>query len=118
MQTSTVYRYIRADGGVSVSPDKPGGAHTELTRVIADEGKLLKLASGDYTASIDVANADDITEVDEAIVGSHIAELTARADEYEDAMLELAEMAAEREAQAEEQEEALIELAALTEGGE
>ena len=47
-----------------------------------------------------------------------IAELTARADEYEAALLELAEMAAEREAQAEEQEEALIELAALTEGGE
>ena len=47
-----------------------------------------------------------------------IAELTAQADEYEAALLELAEMAAEREAQAEEQEEALIELAALTEGGE
>ena len=47
-----------------------------------------------------------------------IAELTAQAEEYEAALLELAEMAAEREAQAEEQEEALIELAALTEGGE
>ena len=118
MQTITVYRYIRADGGVSVSPDRPEGECTELTRVIADEGKLLKLASGDYTASIDADNADGIEEVDAAIVGSRIEELTSRIEEQDEALLELAEMAAEREAQAEEQEEALIELAALTEGGE
>ena len=95
MQTMTVYRYIRADGGVSVSPDKPEGAYTEMTRIIADEGKLLKLANGDYAGSIDTADASGITEVDEAIVNSRLDDMENRQDEAEAALIELASMVSE-----------------------
>ena len=41
MQTITLYRYIRNDGGVSVSPVKPDSEYTELFRLIADDGMIL-----------------------------------------------------------------------------
>lgn len=41
MQKITLYRYIRADGGVTVSPVKPDGEYTVLYRLIADEGRTL-----------------------------------------------------------------------------
>lgn len=41
MQTITLYRYIRPDGGVTTSPVKPNGEYTEMYRLIADEGKAL-----------------------------------------------------------------------------
>ena len=43
MQTITLYRYTRPDGGVTVSPEQPdGGTAYELRyRLIADEGKIL-----------------------------------------------------------------------------
>ena len=113
MQTMTVYRYIRADGGVSVSPDKPEGEYTELTRIIADEGKLLKLANGDYAGSIDTADASGITEVDEAIVNSRLEELAARQDEAEAALMELAQAQSDAEERADEADAALIELASM-----
>ena len=41
MQKITLYRYIRADGGVTVSPVKPDGEYTVLYRLIADEGQTI-----------------------------------------------------------------------------
>lgn len=41
MQTITLYRYSRTDGGVSVSPVKPDGEYTERFRIVADEGMML-----------------------------------------------------------------------------
>ena len=41
MQTVTLYRYKRADGGYSVSPNRPEGEYETRVRLIADEGKAL-----------------------------------------------------------------------------
>ncbi len=41
MQTINLYRYTRADGGVTVSTVKPDGEYTELYRLVADEGMVL-----------------------------------------------------------------------------
>ena len=41
MQAITLYRYVRPDGGITISPVKPGAEYTEMYRLIADEGKAL-----------------------------------------------------------------------------
>ena len=41
MQIINLYRYIRPDGGVTVSTVKPDTDYTELYRLVADEGKVL-----------------------------------------------------------------------------
>ena len=41
MQTVILYRYKRADGGYSVSPNRPEGEYETRVRLIADEGKAL-----------------------------------------------------------------------------
>lgn len=41
MQKITLYRYIRADGGVTVSPTKPEGDYTVLFRLSAEEGHTI-----------------------------------------------------------------------------
>lgn len=41
MQKISLYRYIRPDGGVSVSTVKPDAEYTEMTRLVADEGYIL-----------------------------------------------------------------------------
>lgn len=41
MQKIPLYRYIRPDGGVSVSPVKPESECTELYRLVAEEGRTL-----------------------------------------------------------------------------
>lgn len=41
MTSIPLYRYIRPDGGVTVSPRKPSVDYTELTRLVADEGYVL-----------------------------------------------------------------------------
>lgn len=41
MQKITLYRYIRPDGGVTVSTKKPETEYTELNRLIADDGHTL-----------------------------------------------------------------------------
>lgn len=65
MQTKTMYRYARADGGVSVAFVLPEGV-TEYDlryRLIADEGKAL--TDGVTVAEcVDTATPDDWTEID------------------------------------------------------
>ena len=41
MKIIPMYRYIRADGGTTVSPNKPDCEYTEMYRLVADEGKAL-----------------------------------------------------------------------------
>lgn len=57
MQTIPVYRYTRADGGVSVSPVKPEGEYTELYRLVADEGMVLTDGEN-YAACTDTAKPE------------------------------------------------------------
>ena len=64
MQTITLYRYIRPDGGVTTSPIKPDTADYSLKyRLIADEGKLL--TDGTTVAGcVDVDSPEGWTETD------------------------------------------------------
>ena len=63
MQTITLYRYTRPDGGISVSPIKPNVEYTEMVRLVADEGKALTDGTN-TTMCIDVSSAEGWTEID------------------------------------------------------
>ena len=63
MQTITLYRYMRHDGGISVSPIKPNVEYTEMVRLIADEGKALTDGTN-TTMCIDVSSAEGWIEID------------------------------------------------------
>ena len=65
MQAITLYRYNRADGGVTISPVKPDGEYTEMVRLVADEGKVLTQDGESITSCIDTETADGWYEVDE-----------------------------------------------------
>lgn len=64
MQTVILYRYKRADGGYSVSPQMPEGvAYETRVRLIADEGKAL--TDGNVvTQCTDAESAEGWTEID------------------------------------------------------
>jgi len=62
MQTTTIYKYLRPDGGTDVSPNKPSGEYTTLTRLIADDGCFLR--NGDAECEcIDTESPEDWEEV-------------------------------------------------------
>lgn len=63
MQIITLYRYIRPDGGISVSPIKPNVEYTEMVRLVADEGKTLTDGTN-TTTCIDVSSTEGWTEID------------------------------------------------------
>lgn len=59
-----LYKYERADGGVTVSPNKPDCQYTEMYRLIANEGKAF--TNGEITTScIDIESVDGWYEVDD-----------------------------------------------------
>ena len=66
MQTITLYRYLRPDGGVTTSPEQhPDGTAYELRcRLIADDGKAVTDGST-VAACIDVSSPDGWTEIDD-----------------------------------------------------
>lgn len=62
MQKIHLYRYSRPDGGVTVSTVKPDTEHTELSRLVADEGYVL--TNGETTTPcIDTDNPGAWSEV-------------------------------------------------------
>ena len=64
MEIKPLYRFIREDGGVTESPDKPDGAeYTIRFRLIASDGKLLTDGTVE-TFCIDVDSTDGWTEID------------------------------------------------------
>ena len=63
MQKITLYRYARADGGVTVSVEKPDTEYTELFRLVADEGYVLT----DGTGITPCADTDDISAWSEIV---------------------------------------------------
>ena len=71
MQKITLYRIIRQDGGISVSPNKPTEWDSVSYRLIADSGK--ELVKGDVrTYCIDTNNPNEWTEEDEVIKDDYI----------------------------------------------
>ena len=66
MKIVNLYKYIRDDGGVTVSPVKPNIEYIEMFRLIADEGK--ELMNGDIrTPCIDVESTEGWSEIDAPI---------------------------------------------------
>lgn len=66
MQIIPLYRYIRENGGITVSPNKPDTEYTEMVRLVADEGKVLTQDGESFTTCIDTENSDGWYEVDSA----------------------------------------------------
>ena len=63
MEKILLYRYTRADGGITVSPIKPDVEYTEMFRLVADEGKVL--VKGEITTpNTDVASVEGWEEVE------------------------------------------------------
>ena len=64
MEIRPLYRFIRDDGGVTESPDKPDGTeYTTRYRLIASDGKLLTDGTTE-TYCIDVDSAEGWYEID------------------------------------------------------
>jgi hypothetical protein len=64
MQIIKLYKYIRENGGVTVSPNKPECEYTEKMRLIADEGKMLTKDGENLHRVIDVDSSEGWYEVD------------------------------------------------------
>jgi hypothetical protein len=64
MQTITLYKYQRADGGTTISPVKPECEYTEMYRLVADEGKALTKDGVDLFPCVDTDTVDGWYEVD------------------------------------------------------
>ena len=63
MQIINLYRVIRPDGGVTVTPNKPDSYEKVMYRIVADEGK--ELVNGDVrTSCTDVESTDGWVEVE------------------------------------------------------
>ena len=83
MQTVILYRFKRADGGYSVSPNQPEGEYETRMRLIADEGKALTDGKV-VTQCTDAESADGWTEIDapgEDAPGEDAPEVIAAVDE-------------------------------------
>lgn len=65
MKVVKLYRTVREDGGVTVSPTKvESGEYTEMFRLIADDGKLLTVNGIDTCPCVDVETVEGWYEVD------------------------------------------------------
>jgi hypothetical protein len=63
MQIINLYKYIRKDGGTTVSPVEPDCEYAEMFRLIADKGKVL--VKGDIlTSCTDVDSTEGWEEID------------------------------------------------------
>lgn len=63
MQKITLYRYIRPDGGVTVSPVKPDCGCTQMVRLVAEDGMMLTDGTIN-TVCVDTANPSVWEEVE------------------------------------------------------
>jgi hypothetical protein len=63
MQIINLYKYIRKDGGTTVSPIKPDCEYTEMFRLVADEGKIL-VKDDICTSCIDTDSIEGWEEID------------------------------------------------------
>lgn len=62
MRVINLYRFLRPNGGTTVSLEKPDANYSILYRVIADEGNTLVLPNGEKTFCADVDDTTGITE--------------------------------------------------------
>lgn len=69
MQVKTLYKTVRENGGLIVSPYKPeeGTPYTEGVRLVADEGKFITQDGENLYYCIDTDTAEGWYEVDEKV---------------------------------------------------
>lgn len=67
MTVINLYKYTRADGGITVSPVHPDCEYELMYRLIADEGKALTLDGINMYSCTDVESVEGWLEVDEVI---------------------------------------------------
>ena len=73
MITKILYRTIRLDGGVSVTPNKPTDEnYTETYRLMADDGMILTDGVNKYTC-IDTDEPNVFKEMPETVVEEYAA---------------------------------------------
>lgn len=97
MQKITLYTFVRDDGNISVSPNKPDCEYQTSYRLIADEGMILTDTNG-YTAKvIDTDTPEEWNEVEapeeetEDDVPEPLPEVEPTTEEILDAMLGVTE---------------------------
>lgn len=64
MTIITLYKYIRENGGTTVSPDKPNCEYTEMFRLVADEGMMLTQDGEELYGVVDVDSTEGWYEVE------------------------------------------------------
>lgn len=64
MERITLYEFVREDGNISVSPNKPDGEYQTSYRLIADEGMILTDADGNTAKVIDTDAPDQWREIE------------------------------------------------------
>jgi hypothetical protein len=65
MISNPLYKFKRADGGTTVSPNKPDGEYTDMVRIIADEGKVVTKDGINFFSVIDDDSANNYYEIDQ-----------------------------------------------------
>ena len=76
MQTKPLYKYTRADGGVTVSPTKPDVEYTQMYRLIADEES--EITNGQITTTcIDVVSFEGWHDADDEITDTEALQIIA-----------------------------------------
>ena len=74
MQTKPLYKYTRADGGVTVSPTKPDVEYTQMYRLIADEES--EITNGQITTTcIDVVSFEGWHDADDEITDTEALQI-------------------------------------------
>lgn len=82
MQKITLYRYIRPDGGVSVSTVKPDAEYTEMTRLVADDGYILTDGIN-YVGCTDTDNPSAWSEIEYTENQDELSDIEQKAHAYD-----------------------------------
>lgn len=74
MQTKPLFKYTRADGGITISPTKPDVEYTQMYRLIADEGS--EITNGQITTTcIDVVSFEGWHDADDEITDTEALQI-------------------------------------------
>lgn len=68
MKKEILYKYVRPDGGVTVSPNKPKRTqYTEIYRLVSEDMKKLKHRTEEDTKVVDVEDDSEWIEIEEPV---------------------------------------------------
>ena len=74
MQIKPLYKYARADGGITITPVQPDAAYTQLYRLVAEDGG--EITNGEITTTcIDVESYGGWHDVDGEIADAEALQI-------------------------------------------